>query len=609
MNISRILFQLKMFNEEIELISILIFLLFYPGKTTFLYFLIFGLLITAFLIRNLITSKNIGVSSFTLFLLSFNCIILITSAFSVSILNSLLFFFDIFLISFYYLFRFNEPSGDKKSITNIAYLIALFSLFQSILFIASGNKTFFFNNPILSGIVSGMAVLIFLYNLINHFTIFEFSFLAISIISLYISSSKAAFIGVASLALIMILARKKKLIAIFLTILVFTIAIPNPIRNMFIHSISKDPYSKNRIDIWKLSVKMFKAFPLTGVGPDNFSEVSQQFNFRQTNGPANYFKVPRAPHNDYLKIISENGIPGLIIIILFLIFITRRILSGSLYNIYKILILYILFQAFFFDFIFKTFFFFLFLYLVRGIFPNNKNYISNSPFLKTSILFLLIVTIFIGYILPYNSEKNLLKVKNSKDPSSVLRILDKCKKFNPLDPRIYYVKGLVFYKLFRIDSSSESFSRSLFYLRKSLDMNRYFLDSYLLESDLFLSVMKRGVFYPGLKDEILSPLKKYETLNPFNPFVILEEANIHMKFREFEEAKRCAVKALKIEPEFISAIYFLHKNFNYYGSVSSFRNRVNKIKKKSCKMGTIKVKYLNSLFKVPDEMKRADFIK
>ena len=609
MDISGFIFRLKMFNEDIEFFSILIFLLFFPEKTSVLYYLLFAFLIVIFLTRKILVSKNIGSSGFTIFLLTFNIILITTSFFSVYLLNSILFFFDIFLISFYFLFGFHETSGDGKRITNIAYLISFFSFVRILIFFITGSNTFFFKNPILSGVLSGFAILILLYNLMEIFKLHEFVFIVISTIALYISGSKAAFLGVIFFSFIMILIKKKKLIPIFIFLIAVTFIIPNPIGNMFVKSVYNDPYSKNRIDIWFLSAKMFTAFPFTGVGPDNFGEVSQQFNFKQLKGPANYFKVPRSPHNDYLKIVSENGIFGLIFIIMFFFFLFRRILSGSVYDIKKILVLYLLFQSFLFNIIFKTFFFFLFLYLLRSLFPETKKYISNSPILKLSIFFILFITIIAGYIFPYISDSKLNKVKMEIENSVNLINLEQSAKLNPIDARIYYMKSVINFKMFNKNSNPNFFSNALYNLEKAKMFNGYFLNSYLLESDIFLSILKRGIKYTGLKNEILAPLDQYLIYNPFDPFVVLEKASINMKFGDLQQAEKEAVKALEIEPDFISAIYFLQKNFNYYESDYLFSNKVEKIRKKIKGMHFKKGTYLYSIFKIPDEMKKKYLLK
>ena len=71
-----------------------------------------------------------------------------------------------------------------------------------------------------------------------------------------------------------------------------------------------------------------------------------------------------------------------------------------------------------------------------------------------------------------------------------------------------------------------------------------------------------------------------------------------VKPKDLKEAVQ-AIKSLDIEPEFISALYFLHNRFNYFSDEEKFKNRIDKILKKAknldCQPGT----YLDNLFKVP----------
>ncbi len=603
MTITEILFRLKMFNEKMEFMIILFFLLFFPDKTSAAYFLIFSILISFFIFRRIITSGNIGISGFSMGLLIFNILLIITTFTSRYILNSLLFTFDILLVSIYFIARFHETREDISNLRVISYMITLFSLIRLTVFIISGDNTFFFKNPILSGVTSGAAILILLNIIIKKFRIFDFGCLCISAASLYISASKAAFLGVIILSVYMILQKRRKVIFYVLAIILLTVIIPNPVIKMFKHSLSEDPYSANRIDIWKLSLRMFQAFPLTGVGADNFSELSPQFNFKQKKGPANYFKTPRSPHSDYLKIISETGIIGLIFLLFLAFALFKKIFRGDLGDIRKILLLYILFQCLLFNIIFKIFFFFFFLFLIRSLFPENSRFISLTPFINISIFFILVLTILAGYIIPFIAEKKISEAKNASTLDAALKNLQTASIYNPLDAQIHYARAKIYFELFKKSSNIDFFLLTMSDIKKAKNLNRRYAAPYLLESDLFLSIAKRGIMYEGLMDEIIEPLKKHEKFDPFNPFVKLGEADILMRFGKKETAKIMALEALKIEPNFISAIYFLHTNLNFYKTEENFRSKIKKVLQKRKGLNFSPGSYLESLYRIPGKMK------
>ncbi len=73
----------------------------------------------------------------------------------------------------------------------------------------------------------------------------------------------------------------------------------------------QDPSSQERLVIWKKSLEMFGGHPLTGIGIGNWKVVYPGLGTAGTRAAAAdiYFQQP---HNDYLWILAETGIPGLI---------------------------------------------------------------------------------------------------------------------------------------------------------------------------------------------------------------------------------------------------------------------------------------------------------
>ena len=117
-----------------------------------------------------------------------------------------------------------------------------------------------------------------------------------------------------------------------------------------------------------MSARMFRAHPWTGVGPDLFGEAAKRFNFPQEKGPARYGKLPESPHSDYWKIITENGLAGLVFVLLFLFFAIRRMLAPPWSDLPKVLLAFLLLQMLFFNFIFNIFFLLVFLFLLYCFF-------------------------------------------------------------------------------------------------------------------------------------------------------------------------------------------------------------------------------------------------
>jgi len=64
--------------------------------------------------------------------------------------------------------------------------------------------------------------------------------------------------------------------------------------------------NQTRLNLWRTSVNISKDFPITGIGEDNFDYY---FHLYKVEG---YYDVTGHPHNDYLNVLVNSGIPGLL---------------------------------------------------------------------------------------------------------------------------------------------------------------------------------------------------------------------------------------------------------------------------------------------------------
>jgi tetratricopeptide (TPR) repeat protein len=500
------------------------------------------------------------------------------------------------------------------------------------------KKNYFFGNLILQGVASGIGVLIVFYyfllnpgkglqkkqtfspslffsagwveswaagatRLLKKLNWKYLGLLSLNIAGVFVSQSKAAFIGIVFFALLMVLLKNKKLIPLIITFTLLTFILPNPVKEMFIFSLKKDPYAANRFDIWKMSLTIFKDHLIGGVGPSNFKEVSIKYNFKQKRGPANYFKRPRKPHSDYFKLLTETGIAGLIFLIFFYGVLIKKVFSSSLFNLSKLLILYLLFQASLHDFIFDVFFFFIFIFLLKNLFENQLNYKSFSLNLKTYYIILLVVTLLMGYLFPYLSQQFVEKAQTQKNLSILTRfnLLKKAGYLNPLDAAVYYKKAELLYSYYKEAANLESFYSALDNLKKAQRLNRYYIDAYLLESDLYRELLQKNLAYTAIHEEIIAPLAKAEHYAPRDPFIKLQKADIYLQFNHMQSARQEALKALELEPDYVSALYFLQRNFNYFPDNNAFKSRIDKILDKASQIKPEPGTYLYGLFKVPEK--------
>jgi len=608
MTLSRMIYRLGISNHKIEFLLILTWALFFPIKESHFFFLGFAILMCLVLLKNIYFMKTIGLSYFSHSLMVFNFILILSVFFSNYHFKSILLFSDIFLLSCYITLFFYDRRRETEYFHLIAYIISFFSVINVVLYVTPLFKRghIFFVNPIHEGIISGIGALIFFYYLLKKWDPRFFILLILNLGGVFVSQSKAAYIGTVIFALLLLLSKKKKLIPILALFIILTFIIPNPIRSMFYHSLKKDPYALDRINIWKMSLTIFKDHLLTGVGLDNFSEVSGKYNFKQTHGPANYFKVPRIPHSDYLKLMTELGVVGLALILALFYFLAKKIFSSSIFNPAVILILYLLFQAFLFNILFDFFFFFIFLFLLKSLLEQEQHvtFRSFSAGYKLFLSSLLIFVLIVGYLFPYLSNIFIGKSKKNPHPPQAFHWLKQAEYLNPLDKDVYYFKALYLFHRFKQTSNLESFYNALNNLKKALRLNPYFLNAHQLEFELYLELLKKGVKYVSMDEEILGSLVKGEIYSPVNPFIKLAKARIYFEFNKDDRAKEEAIKAITLEPEYVAALYFLQKNFNYFPNEKTFQRKIEKILKEAGQLNPAPGHYLHRLYEIPEKYRK-----
>lgn len=585
-----------------EFLLIVSWILFFPDKTSYLYFLTSAVGIGFFLFKDIFFLKNIAVSPFSYCLFVFNLLFILSVFFSSYRMKSILLVSDIFLVSLYFFLSYYDRADEKKYFNLILYAVSLFSLICFINSVANlfGKTNIFFENPILQGIVSGIGVIIAMFYLLSFFRWPVLILLTVNTAGIYVSGSKAAFLGTSLIVLLLILIKKKWLVPVVLILVILTFLIPNPIRNMFNFSLKHDPYAFNRFDIWKMSLEIYRDHFYSGVGLDNFSEISKKYNFRQEKGPARYFKIPRSPHNDYLKILAETGLFGLFLVFILIFFIFKKIFSSSLYNLSKVLILYILLQAFLFNILFQFFFLFLFVFLLKNLFEDNLGFKTFHPYQKLTCSGLLVIVILFGYLFPHFSDRYIKESRNTRNYIKAFALLDRSQALNPFGHQAYHSKAILYLKYFQKTSDIDSFFYGVESLKIARELNRNDLTSYLLEFDFYRSILNKKLKYASLENEMLDSLIEAEKIAPLNPFLPLMKAQVYLEFGQRDQAEKAALRALAIEPDFVSALFFLRDQFGYFKDTELFNRRIRLIGEIAIRHPYPAGSYLDNLFKIPE---------
>jgi len=604
MNLSKTISLVNSKFQEIELGLLLAWALLFPAKESHLYFMGFALLLAAFSLKSIRALATIALTRFSAFLLVFNAIFMASAFFSRHPEKSLFFCCDILLLSLWFSLFYIEPIDVNRYLRLVAAVISLSSLAVLVFFSLRGGQgpaAQIFKNPIMQGIASALAVLVYLQALLQKYRHADVALLLLNLLSVIVSASKAAFLGLALFAAAMILAKRRKWIAWFAAFLLLLLLVPNPLRKMVHHSLTRDPYVFSRIDIWRMSANMFRHHFWTGVGPDLFMETAKRFNFPQDRGPARFNKLPESPHSDYWKILCENGLPGLAFVLLFLLVAIRRILSPPRFDLPKLLLAFLLFQMFFVNFIFSSFFLLLFLFLLYSFFHQGREFISLTPALRVFFAVLLVFIFLFMYLSPFVSDQLLKKSRLEKNVIRRFDLLNRAALFNPLDERVPLNKAELLRGFAKARNNLEAWGSAWENLRLAQKLDRNNLDALAAESALFHDFLEKYGQYPALADEILEPLRRAEELDPFNPFLKMQQAGILRGFGRDPEARRLVLAALELEPEYVAALVFIHEPGGDPAAETAWEKRIAQIQAKAKKMRAKPGSYMFHLLQMPEK--------
>jgi O-antigen ligase len=588
--------------QEIEFSLILGWALLYPAKIGYSYYLGFMCLLTAFTLVKAFTLKSVVFDRFAVFLLVFNSVFIFAAFFSPHPLPSLLFAADVFLVSLWCTFFFLEKGDLERYLFLTAFGISLSSLVVLAAFALQSGRlpvTVVFRNPILQGVASALAALVFLYRLLRRYRHADLALLALNAAAVVVSASKAAALGLAVFAAAMLVRGRRRWLPYLAGLLVLLAVFPNPLRRMVGQSLNHDPYVLNRLDIWSMSARMYRGHPWTGVGPDLFAEAAPRFNFAQEKGPSRYGKLPESPHSDYWKIIVENGLPGLVFVLVFLFIAIRRFLSPPWPGLAPWLLAFLLAQMLLFNFVFQFFFLVVFLLLLRGLFTAGRSFVALRPAARLLASGLALFMLAVLYLLPFLANRCLDRAAMENDPVGKLSLLQQASRFSPLDERPLLARAALLRAFALARGDWNAWGEALQNARRAQRLARNSREALILEAELFRDARIKGNYYPAQAEEVLVPLRRAAELAPFDPFLLLRQAVVLREFGLKTEAMVQARAALALEPDFAAALALAHEIDGLPAGDPALARRFAALRDKAKGLNARPGSYLYELLRVP----------
>lgn len=216
-----------------------------------------------------------------------------------------------------------------------------------------------------------------------------------------------------------------------------------------------------RIMYWKASFNMFLENPILGVGAGKWTGIYPKYNLDGFND-SNVLISNVSPHNDYLEILSENGIITFFIYFLLVLLALFRLVKYSKQNA-KLLFV----AASLFCFLIVSMFSFtkdrtasmILFYLAIGLsfsYPtenNNGCYLIKTTFIKPVLVIIMLISLFYFYLRIVNEEHLILAIKHKnkgKYHQMINKLYEIDKIIYPIDPNqmpVSYFLGLAYLKL------------------------------------------------------------------------------------------------------------------------------------------------------------------
>lgn len=444
------------------------------------------------------------------------------------------------------IYEITASFSHKNILSEVLFIVFPFSLYS---LISSSKKLFRF-----IGIINCIAILFLIIVLITRavWISFVLGFL-ITLISFFVFSKKEY-----SIALF-----KKKLTYLYLFSAIIIVLISlfiysktdnfDTIKKSTVKIFSAYDSSQHRVELWKRSLNMFKENPVIGSGLGSWRIEILKYgnkNLQSTDNTTFY----QRPHNDYLWILTEQGLIGFLfyisIIVLIFIYLIRLIRNSTKTQeqIFYWLIYYLLIG-----------------YLIFSFFSFPKERIEHNLFLALIFAFIL----FKYSELKYLKKTNILNQFQIKVIISILVLLS------------------VFSNIFAfVRFSSEMHLKSAFNARINSDWKSVIkeienAESFAYQIDPFSTPLRwysgEAYFNLGNKDKAFADFLQSYKLNPFHIHVLNNLATSYEISGNHKVAIDLYKKAIGISPNFedailnISAVYY---NLATYDSALTYISKI-----------------------------------
>jgi len=249
----------------------------------------------------------------------------------------------------------------------------------------------------------------------------------------------------------------------------------------------KDAPSIFRIECWKSALKIFKDHPIFGVGAGNFEVYVEKYGSERLEALTDELNVKtKRAHNDFLEVLSEEGVFGFSLFLLFFGIAIYNSLKNRKEEYLPPVVAYSVISLFSFPvkIIPTAGAFFFSIYLSSKEWRVERWKISN-PILYPLFLLTLIISFFGFRVFKEEYMRREAIVKTLKgELHQALFFINKAIETNPYESDLYFLRAQIYYKMKR------EFPSAVEDLKKFVKRNPYHGKAYLILSILEYNLMR-----------------------------------------------------------------------------------------------------------------------
>ncbi|MFB0519409.1 MAG: O-antigen ligase family protein [Acidobacteriota bacterium] len=409
--------------------------------------------------------------------------------------------------------------------------------------------------------------------------------------SLMLTKSRGGVLGFVVIFILIAMLKKKRYLLIPVAIIVVLMLVPNPLRDYVIQTARTDIYAFQRLDIWKMSLRMLGDHPWGGVSLGNFGLLTPAYNFPVEQAVGRYAKIPGQAHNSLLHWGVETGAGGVLVltaILLFLLYYSVKLIKkreslpnpsliiGCIGGFWGVMV-----QSLFCNNLLNRAIGFHAIFLISVIHNYFITYCPEDRLLWTKwelrrlfgghrrrgavyIIAALVIVFYLVVFIPYYGHHLYSKGREylgAGDLVNGVNYLLKAVKTIPIQPHYHAILGDTYRDYFKRKGDLSAFYYADWKYRQAVELDPREPTFVLRNAELYSALAAKGVAGEEVFETIEQSLLGGLSLRPLDPLLCYDLASFYHARGKDEQAERYLKRTVELEPNFIRAHHSLWEHY------------------------------------------------